>query len=338
MQTFPLTLQQVYDLAPSSLHSLRTMRYVGDGSDIALATLDPLTQATIQQIYQTLIELLEVTRPSHTNPIHVDQVSGFLRAQGWNQQMQAIRAISIDRSDAAQNSPVIRQVLHDLRGGSLQALSMHVQMIDLGIFEAVDLERMFLLTRDHLKIMRNCIPDLDPERYAQDLLDRAHGVALLLKKWQGTNYQLPGSTAQILVDCQYDGTVADRCVEFAALDRVLYNVMNNATRFTADQQVYLIIVPLLEASEASLRFVIANRITAVQRAALEARFSDHLGELFAGGFTTGGNGVGMSICAEIITNAYGLGSATQAVTDRYLGAITMADMFLLWFHWPIAAV
>ncbi len=337
MMTFPLTLQQVQELAPRSLRSLRTARYAGAGSDVPLATFPPSAQATIQRIYTTLIELLEGARPSVTNNPTLERASQFVREHRWTQQMQDLRSISIDPDNVAMSSPVVGQVLHDLRGGSLQSISIQLQLIDLGLSEAVSLERIFLLTRDHLKIMRNCIPDLDSERYTRDLADRAHGVKLLLDKWHEVHYQLPGSDAQVFVDCQYDGTVADRCVEFAALDRVLYNLMNNATRFAVDGRVYLTIVPLLETGEASLRFVIANHIDATQSATLQQRFAEHWEALFAGGFTTGGNGVGMSVCAEIIANAYGLPSALQAIAERHLGATAHADTFVVWFHWPIAA-
>jgi signal transduction histidine kinase len=336
MTTFPLTLQQVQELAPRSLRSLRTVRYAGQGSDVLLATFPMADQATIQRIYAALIQLLELTRPSLTNGPTLEQVAHFIRAQQWSQQMSAIRTISIDPADATM-SMVANQVLHDLRGGSLQSISMSLQMIDLGLAESISLERIFLLTRDHLKIMRNCIPDLDSERYTRDLADRAHGVRLLLDKWHEVHYQLPGSDAQVFVDCHYTGTVADRCVEFAALDRVIYNLMNNATRFAIDRQVYLTIMPLLDTDEASLRFVIANRISPAQSTILQERFANHWGTLFAGGFTTGGNGVGMSVCAEIIANAYGIPSPTQAVAKQYLGATAHADTFVVWFHWPIAA-
>lgn len=336
MTTFPLTMQQVYELAPRSLHSLRTARYAGEGSDVPLATFPAAAQTAIQHVYAALIELLDLTRPGPTNGPTFEQIGQFVREQNWNMQMTALRSIGIDPANTA-NTSVVGQVLHDLRGGSLQSVSMYLQMIDLGILDLISLERIFLLTRDHLKIMRNCIPDLDPERYARDLADRAHGVKLILDKWHEVHYQLPGSDAQIIVDCQYEGTVADRCVEFAALDRVIYNLMNNATRFAIDGHVYLMITPLPGPGEASLRFVIANHIDHAQYAALQERFDNQWESLFHGGFTTGGNGIGMSVCAEIISNAYGLPSATQAVSERYVGASPLADTFVVWFHWPIAA-
>jgi len=59
--------------------------------------------------------------------------------------------------------------------------------------------------------------------------------------------------------------------------------------------------------------------------------------LFAGGFTTGGSGLGMSICAQFVANAYGLQDTAQALDERYLGASRLDDCFVAWFHWPVAA-
>jgi len=217
-----------------------------------------------------------------------------------------------------------------------------LQLIELGQVRPDDIERIYLLIRDHLKIMRNCLPDLDPVRTARDIELRAHGVDLLLEKWQHADYRLPDGQASITVDARYNGVVADRCVEFSALDRVFYNLINNATRHSADRRVMVGIFPIFECETPSLRIVVANRIDLLQRTALEQRFGLQWSDLFYGGFTfssdgSSGHGFGLAICAELVANAYGLPNGPAAIGGGYVGARPHGDLFVAWFHWPIAA-
>ena len=65
------------------------------------------------------------------------------------------------------------------------------------------------------------LPDLDPDGYARDLSPREHGVDLLIEKWADTEYGPgDGDRVRVDIDCPYSGGVSERCMEFAALDRV----------------------------------------------------------------------------------------------------------------------
>lgn len=88
--------------------------------------------------------------------------------------------------------------------------------------------------------------------------------------------------------------------------------------------------------------MVANRIDLLQRKTLEQHFDRNWSELFRGGFTSSrdgsrGHGFGLAICAELIANAYGLPNSAAAINGRYVGAIPHDDLFVAWFHWPIAA-
>jgi signal transduction histidine kinase len=207
----------------------------------------------------------------------------------------------------------------------------------MGIAKSTDLLRMFFLTRDHLKMMRNAVPDLDATLYQRDLMQRAHNVRLLVEKWGHAVYKLENAAAQIMLDCEFQGNISERCIEFAALDRVLYNLINNAVRHTADDWVYLSIFPLVDEQEHNVRFVIYNQIRPEHQELLLAQFGDQLHQLFNGGFTTGGSGLGMQICADFVADAYGLGSVQRCVEQGYIGARIVDSYFLTWFHWPVAA-
>jgi signal transduction histidine kinase len=197
--------------------------------------------------------------------------------------------------------------------------------------------QMFFLTRDHLKIMRNAVRDVDLPGYEHDRAQKLHSIQLLIEKWQNAVYQLPDFTARVVLDCGFDGNVSERCLEFAALDRVLYNLINNAVRHSSDGNVYLSIHPCEQGHPRNLRFVVANRLDDTHRQTLHERFAERLTDLFRGGYTTGGAGIGMRICADFVCNAYGLATFDQGVEGGYFGARLMQAAFVNWFHWPAAA-
>jgi signal transduction histidine kinase len=124
-------------------------------------------------------------------------------------------------------------------------------------------------------------------------------------------------------------------MEFSTLDRVLYNLVNNAARYAADQRVDLVALPVPPGASRNLRFVVLNRTTPEQRAGLTARFPASLNGLFQEGFTTGGTGIGLSICVDLVGNAFGVPDPAQCLSDGYLGAAWIGDRLAAWFHWPI---
>ncbi|MGB9737425.1 ATP-binding protein [Chloroflexus sp.] len=332
---FPLSDEAVKALAPCNLPLLRHDPFLRSRSSAGVNTLPPAVQDVVRRLYDTLLQIF--TMFDQQRRLDYADLRRFLHEKGWFDLINELRGISLSHLD-----PVLGQVIHDVRGGSLQALALQLQLLEVERVQPADIERIYLLTRDHLKIMRNCLPDIDPVRTARDIELRAHGVDLLLEKWNQADYRLPDGTAQVIVDARYNGVVADRCVEFSALDRVFYNLVNNATRHSADHRVMVGIFPIAECESPSLRFVVANRIDTIQYSALEQRFGQQWSDLFRGGFTfnsTGGSGYGfgLAICAELVANAYGLPNGAAAIAGQYVGARPHGDLFVAWFHWPIAA-
>lgn len=332
---FPLSDETVKALAPCNLPFLRHDPFTRSRSSASIHELPETIQRTVRELYQTLLMIFAEFDQQRQIDLH--RLQQLLQETHWHDLMHELRNLSLHQADAH-----LGQVLHDLRGGSLQALALQLQLIELGQVRPDDIERIYLLIRDHLKIMRNCLPDLDPVRTARDIELRAHGVDLLLEKWQHADYRLPDGQASITVDARYNGVVADRCVEFSALDRVFYNLINNATRHSADRRVMVGIFPIFECETPSLRIVVANRIDLLQRTALEQRFGLQWSDLFYGGFTfsrdgSSGHGFGLAICAELVANAYGLPNGPAAIGGGYVGARPHGDLFVAWFHWPIAA-
>lgn len=197
---------------------------------------------------------------------------------------------------------------------------------------------LFLLSRDHLKIMRNALLGLDTAKRDADLLPVIHAASLITDKWDHAEIKLPDRTVTVNVQQAYQGPIAESCVEFGAIDRVLYNLMNNAARHSDDGTIKLIVwpFPICEAPD-DLRFVVVNSVSEKDRAALQEKSNvGDLGFLFEAGVSTTGSGLGMSIAADFVSNAYGI-AVSQALREKYLGAILQDDLFAAWFHWPITA-
>ena len=223
----------------------------------------------------------------------------------------------------------VRQAYHDLRGGSLTGLVVQLELVRDGLLPASEGgARAFLLARDHLKMMRNAVRDLDPERFEADLVTKAHAVRLLRDKWSGVTY----GPVRVRFTTDHQGAVAERCMEFAALDRVLYNLVNNAARFASSGVVDI----SLRHVDGQLQFVVANEVDEAQQATLRDRFGSDLSQLFHGGFTTGGHGLGLRIVADFVSHGYGLRKLKQTLDEGYCGARLEGPVFLAWFHWPAA--
>lgn len=335
--TAPLPFGTLAALAPEALPNNRASRYLGDNISINMSAFAAVDQLRARTLYAALQDLLGVVRGTlDDRETALAELRVYLQRWRWGELVREVQQLG-EATERDAEDDTIGKVIHDIRGGGFQALSIMLQFIDFGIAQSDDIHRLFFLTRDHLKIMRNAVVDIDEQGYERDRSDNLHNVVLLTEKWQRVVHKVRGRQAIVLVDCQFTGNVSERCLEFAALDRVLYNLMNNAVHNAADGAVYLAILPFPAEEPQNLRFVIYNAVTSDQRALLLERSKGQIGELFRGGFTTGGTGLGMRICAEFVTNAFGLRNIDEGLQGAYFGAMLAESYFVNWFHWPIAA-
>ena len=133
------------------------------------------------------------------------------------------------------------------------------------------------------------------------------------------------------VDCPRDAIIAESCVECGAIDRVAYNLLNNAARHASDPLVSIWLVRL----EKDLRVAVANAVAPEHRALIEQRVTTDPASLF-GGFTTTGSGYGLRIVSELVGSAYGIASVKRLVESGHVGATLLEDRFVAWFHWPLS--
>jgi signal transduction histidine kinase len=328
--------EDVLALAPPISYRPRQERYLGDAVTVGLEDIPPADLARLRTLYEFLSDLFFQLNNAFTrNRMDIAATGDYLQRVGYRRIFAGINELGGELTlDEA--SPTLRKVYHDVRAGSLSALIMHADALVAGEGEEADMERLYLLSRDHLKIMRNGIPELDPDGYRQDLEERQHGIDLFRQKWDGAEYRLADQSRSVRVEfhCRVQGSISECCMEFAALDRVIYNLVNNAARHTEDGVTSLSIVPLDNAADTNLRFAVSNRISDEQRRRLEERFGDHLERIFHGGFTTGGHGLGLRICGDVVTHGYDLFTLDEALEGGYLGVRLLDDRFVVWFHWP----
>lgn len=330
----PLSRPELLALAAPANIRPRPRRYVGDTVVASIHDLAPADVPVVRRIYEFLRSLQRLVQRLDEPRAGVPLLQAELARQDYRELCEQIRGLGA--ALVAEDMPMaVRKVYHDVRGGSLSGLLMHLDLCEADEAEAEDVERVFFLVRDHLKIMRNALPDLDPAGYAVDLSPAEHDTSLLVEKWAGIAYGATDSgRVHIEMACDFRGSVSECCMEFAALDRVMYNLINNASRFASDAVVRVEIFPLAESQETDLRFVVSNLVTPEHRARLLTDLGDDFSRIFASRYTTDGHGIGLQICTDIVTHGYGLDSPREALREAYLGARLIRDHFVAWFHWP----
>jgi signal transduction histidine kinase len=320
----------LYDLAPTALPNLRVRRYHGDDLCLPLAAFTSADAERLRLLYGFLQELLGVLTPAGAAPATPAPLHALLKRQPPEAVVELARAFG-QESFAADPSPRMAKTIHDLRGGGLTPLLGQLQLAGMFGVEPQAMNTLYFLVRDHLKIMRNALLGLDDDARQRDLLPKLHGTDLIVQKWQGSTVHYAGHAVKLEVDCRQQTAISECCVEFGALDRILYNLLNNAARHAASDAVRLVVLPVPELAGDNLRFVLLNDVSPKDRDYLG---SIELGTLFNERTSTTGSGYGLAIVKEFVGHAFGLQSEADAVRKGYLGARLLGGAFAVWFHWP----
>ena len=138
------------DLAPLELPNHRPARYVGDDLCIFLNRLVARDQQLLRDFYRVLTQLLFVLADTAS-----DDAAKWQEVRRWVQQhpvdgladdMHELGAASLQQ----EATEALSKALHDLRGGALSALFGRLHLLDRLPQTAGELNRIFVLTRDHL--------------------------------------------------------------------------------------------------------------------------------------------------------------------------------------------
>lgn len=318
---------------PDQVRNHRSARYRGDSMAASLGRLSAADQERIRLLY------------AYAKRIHTSWLA-MRSAPDWAVLRQQVTALlSPPLSDAARDlgrdtmakavpgadSLALGKALHDLRGGALTSLQLCAQMAAWETNPA-HLQSAAYLARDQAKVMRNALPDLDPEVRRADEAEKPHDMQTVVDKWRCFRFedirQRPGT---VDVACDYDGLLASCCLEASAVDRIVYNYVNNAIRFAAAPTIQLDIAGV---DAHTVRWTVANPIAPDQADWLKAKTGGDLTHLFRGGLTRGGQGLGLSNCADFVAAAFGLPDIDSALDGRYLGAAVEDGWYIAWAHWP----
>jgi len=319
----PLSTDQVLSLAPVLLENRRASRYRADEQAIASSDLGAVDFATVTALYAMLGELEESGADPSADPAAPLAVAARHDLDGL---LQRVRRLGAERS-----SPRVASAVHDLRGGALTTLFVHLGRLR-RLPERADTRRSLLLgARDHRKMMRNVVLDLDATARARDLAFLPHSLVELARTLRAFAGVVRGEPIVVDVESATDAVIAESCVECAAIDRVAYNLMNNAVRHADRPEISV----SLRTSDHDLQVTVANAIAPEQRTLVAAKLGRDPAALH-GSFTTTGSGQGLQIVSDLVSRAYGVASTEALVSDGYVGAKVLDDLFVTWFHWPLA--
>ena len=337
-------------LAPLALENLRSDRYVGDGLCVPLDRLVERDRALLRSLYAQLSELLVGLVDEQ-----LDDAAKWSALEAWLGAHPAASLIDEARelglaSREADDGVLLAEAMHDARGGALGALLGRLQILEHLPRDTSELNTIFVLVRDHLKILRSAFLQLDDARRKLDQERKSHAAKLTVDKWHrsvvGPNWR--ERPVRMVVEAHYDGALSECCLESAALDRIFYNLANNASRHAATDRVDFVFFPL-PAPSRCLRFVVSNEVSEDDAATLrffEKRASPAadagaasalpLPTLFGAAESSTGSGFGLTVVADFVAHAFGLADGAEAVRKQYVGAVLHDETFRVWFHWPIA--
>lgn len=320
-------------LAPQDLPIRREKRYDGGGFHIQLTELAPADVTAIRQMYQMVKSIYDIWlyMSDNVNYDLIRQEIARFESTEFLDLVQSIgRATYQQRGD--QLIPLIRKAIHDIRGGGLTALIGYAQLLPMLPNTTQYMRQAVYLARDHAKMMRNVLPDLDVTIRAADEGLKLHNIQEFVHKWDGFTFEMPAKSVTIQAETTYDGYITNRCLETSAVDRILYNFINNAARFSAGDTVEL---GVLQTANHLIRWVVKNQITDDQIAWLHENVGKELHPLFQGGYTRGGNGLGLSNCTDFVAASFGIHDSDDAIMQGYIGAKIIENNYYAWFHWPV---
>ncbi len=337
-------------LAPLHLPNCRASRSCSDSLCISLDQLAGRDQQILRHLYASLTEFLRALTDQSTDDAGKwDAVSRWIGQHDLDALIDQVTELGT-ASRALGEDEARAKAIHDLRGGALSALLGRLQLLDRLTRDENQLKVLFVLTRDHLKIMRSALLGLDDPRRDADRRPKSHDVSLALDKWQDTvvGPHWAEKPIRLHVDCRHEGALTECCLESAAIDRIFYNLVNNASRHSVSHRLDLAIFPVPAAPGESLRFVLSNDVGAGDAASLgtlaQAGGADRVDQgthqslwaLFEPEVTSTGSGFGLTVVADFVADAFGLPNRRAALRERYVGAILDRNVFRVWFHWPVA--
>jgi len=305
----------------------RSTRFSGDTHTCRLSELSATSHEDLRWLYNWLEQVGSFSARDLNDPNVLAGLERFITTANLNRAAKRARNVRPAQAESLR----VSRVLHDLRGTALQQVIGLAFLWHEGDGEVGSLRAVAILARDHAKVLRHTLIGLDEARRLLDADQRLHGVANLRNRLP--RLLLSNSTGTVEVDfaAEWRGEFATTCLEFSTVLRQLYNLMGNAARHTVDQTVLIRVYPKPLVEPQSVRFVIANALTAAEHLLLSPGV---LAQMWRG-YTTTGSGFGLTAMAALVGEAFGLNGGGQAVDLGYVGSRVTDNGYIAWFHWPL---
>lgn len=318
-------------LAPLTVRNFRSERYDGGGNHILMRDFTLEDVSIVLQVYRTVKRIYDLWLYMKDDP-NYSLFENEIRMLSTPEFLNLVRSMGADTYSKGNPGDIMRMVVHDIRGGALSALiGYSARLLEKGL-DNESTKMMIFFARDHAKMMRNAILDIDTPVRLADESAKVHHIRDFVQKWNGANFKIGESEVLVRASSEFDGYITNRCLETSAIDRILYNYMNNAARFTADKMVELNIIKI---SDKVVRWIVSNKITVDQSDWLTKATDNDLNKLFSGGITRNGHGIGLSSCAGFVGESFGIRSVSDSLSKGLLGAKVENLTYHAWFHWPI---
>ena len=301
-------------------------------TSVFLEQFAPEDASLVIHLYETIKKTYDLWLTEGDYSPNYDQLREYIISQfGTHQFLASIQAVGAATNALGRYSAALRKVIHDIRGGALTVLAGYVYFLEYEPEHLVaDVQKAVLSAHDHAKLMRNAIIDLDPPMRQ---LDKAtiETVGDLIDKWHGSTHYIGEKRAMVEVLSAFAPGERELALTTSTMNHLLYNYINNAARFTTDKKITANVFP---AGETALCWVMRNSISRDHESWLNKATDGDFKQLFRGGLTQGGNGIGLSVCADVIADRFGLN--TELALDKgYLGAQVANGYYYTWFYWPI---
>jgi len=306
---------------------LRAKRFSGDTHSCRVAELSATSHEDLQWLYDWLGQVGSFSARDLNDPNIRAGLERLITAANLNRAAESAHNVRPAQAESLRLS----RVLHDLRGTALQQVVGLASLRIEGAVEVDLLRAVAILARDHAKVLRHALIGLDEARRLVDADQRLHGVANLRNRLEVL--LLSNSTGVVEVDfaAEWQGEFATTCSEFSTVLRQLYNLMGNAARHTVNQTVLIRVHPKPAVEPQSVRFVVANTLSAAEHLLLSPSV---LAETWRG-YTTTGSGLGLAATAALVGEAFGLNGGEQAVDLGFVGSRVTRYGYVAWFHWPV---
>lgn len=326
-----MNTDQLRSLAPTDLPIIRQSRYDGGGYSVRMKDFSPDDVERIRKLYTKIKQVYELWLYMKDRPNYelMQEAITEIASEEYIALNQAIGASTYENSG---KSPIMRKVIHDIHGGSFTGLLGYATLLLETPNKALYIRKAIYLARDHAKMMRNAIVDLDVPVRRADESAKIHSITDFIDKLEEFRYQMADRAIAIEIRSDFHGDISNRCLETSAIDRILYNMINNASRFTTNDTIQVHILPI---NEKVVRWVVSNPISDEHNQWLKDHYSEDLHELFTEGITRGSQGIGLSTCADFISSCFGVHPPAKAVNKGYIGARVIGNEYYTWFHWPV---